>query len=109
MGHRFTLHSTSTLERHSREGEKRGEERRGEERRGEERRGEERRGEERRGEERRGKERRKEDKSKLGYANDTSLVSEFSMEMRRCLTSVLNTSNTDGPASGEYNLIPRLE
>ena len=85
MGHRFTLHSTSTLERHSREGEKRGEERRGEERRGEE------------------------DKSKLEYANDTSLVSEFSMEMRRCLTSVLNTSNTDGPASREYNLIPILE
>ena len=98
MGHRFTLcilpaHWNGTAERGRKE------ERRGEVRRGEERR-----------EGRRGKERRKEeDKSKLGYANDTSLVSEFSMEMRRCLTSVLNTSNTDGPASGEYNLIPRLE
>ena len=85
----------------SQAGRKRGEGRGGEERRGEERRGEGRRGEERRGEER--------NISRFVCADSTSVVCVFSMEMRRCLTSVLKTSNTDGPASGEYNLIPILK
>ena len=79
-------------------GEGRGGEGRGGEGRGGEGRGGKGRGGEGRGGEERGGEER--NISRFVCADSTSVVCEFSMEMRRCLTSVLKTSNTDGPASG---------